>query len=201
MLRKLIIGSYNFAKIGNRKVLLRAYFDYRKRTNNDSYYLEAKKRMSISNRQYCPLRQKNAIFENLRANINEKDKQNWKVAFFITIATAIIAHLLMHGPASADEEGGEEIENKGSQSNEQLNTISIQLSETLPRPDANYVDLQGKTKLLDRKLKEKDIVVISGTGGIGKSTFGNEYKQRGDKQVIWIKDTQIEEKDLDFGLI
>ncbi len=91
------------------------------------------------------------------------------------------------------------------QSSEKLEGLSKKLMEGLPERVENYVDLQGKRDLLDQKLKTQDIVVISGAGGMGKSTlvaqYGHECQQRGYMQVMWIKGTQIEEEFFRLGEI
>ncbi len=120
------------------------------------------------------------------------------ISFFLLV-TGIVGYLLANSKASADqEEDVKELETNGVGSNVYLDILSKKLAENLPSPIEDYVDFQGQKELLDQRLKIQDIVIISGAGGMGKSAlaaqYGNDCKQGGNAQVIWIKGTQIEEE-------
>ncbi len=73
-----------------------------------------------------------------------------------------------------------------------------QLPDNLPLATANYTVIQDKEKELKDKLAKDQIVVISGIGGMGKSTLakkcGYDYKQQIGWKVRWIKGTQIDQE-------
>ncbi len=197
MLRRLIDTSYRFAKIDQNQVL-RAFVETRSRVNNHLYGLQAnQKRIDFSYREYySPSKNRNNV-EHQNTDRNEKDKKGWNIASFSLIAASIMAYLLINSQASAEQEENEnELETNGVESNVHLDILSKKLAANLPSPIEDYVDFQGKKELLDQRLKIQDIVIISGAGGMGKSTlatqYSNECQQRGDTQVIWIKGTQIE---------
>ncbi len=71
------------------------------------------------------------------------------------------------------------------------------LPDNLPLQTVPYIEIHGKEKELENKLSKDQVILISGAGGMGKSTlatkFGRDKKQEG-WQVRWIKGTQIDEE-------
>ncbi len=71
------------------------------------------------------------------------------------------------------------------------------LSENIPSEVAYYTEIHGKKEELDSKLAERNVVVIKGLAGMGKSTlaakYGSDCKEKNGFQVLWIKGMQIEE--------
>ncbi len=199
MLRRLIDTSYRFAKIDQNQVL-KAFVETRNRINNHIYGSQAnQKRIDFFNGEYYSQRKNRNDVENHNTDQNEKEKKGWNIASFYLIAASIMAYLLINSQASADqEEDVKELETNGVGSNVHLKILSKKLAANLPSLIENYVDFRGKKELLDQKLNEREIVVISGAGGMGKSTlaaqYGNDCQQGGNTQVIWIKGTQIEEE-------
>lgn len=180
-------------------MLIRAFTSGRN-VAKDNNYLEVNRRR-IKFFQEPDYHNKNCseIVSVNKNNDHYKSMKEWSVVSFFLLIVGVMGYVLVNSKASADQEEAEDkIGDNSLQSQEGLNAITTQLSEMLPSPIENYVDLQNKRELLDERLKGKDIVLISGAGGMGKSTlavqYGNECKQRGDGEVIWIKGTQIEEE-------
>ena len=76
------------------------------------------------------------------------------------------------------------------------------LSDNLPLSKAYYTEIRVNKEDLDNKLSKEQVVVISGAGGMGKSTLAGEYGRnckRSDWQVRWIKGMQIEEEFLQLA--
>ena len=76
-------------------------------------------------------------------------------------------------------------------------TRVTKVAEHLPLEVHNYVEMEGKRKELESNLKTKNIAVISGPGGMGKTTLASKYgkdcKQEG-WQVRWVVGTNIDEE-------
>lgn len=70
------------------------------------------------------------------------------------------------------------------------------LLTNLPHATEHYLSIGGNEKEIENKFSKDRLVVISGTGGMGKSTlaakFGEDKKR--DWQVRWIKGTQIDQE-------
>ncbi len=200
MLKQLISRNYHFAKKNTAQILNKVLTNYRKIRRNDPYCLEVNKRRigfslgSDYQNQDC-----NEIIKANKNNDPYKSIEEWNVVSYFLLMVGIIGYLLVNNKASSDaEEDDNKIDGSDLQLREKLRRLSIKLVEGLPEPVENYVDFQGKKELLDEELKKQDIIVISGTGGMGKSTlvaqYAHEYQQRGYMQAIWIKGTQIEEE-------
>ena len=73
-----------------------------------------------------------------------------------------------------------------------------QLPDHLSWQTAHYIVMCDKEKELKDKLVKDQVVVISGAGGMGKSTlatnYGKELKRRDIWQVRWLKGMQIDEE-------
>lgn len=71
----------------------------------------------------------------------------------------------------------------------------LKLPDNLPLETPYYIEILDKRKDLEEKLKNEQVVVISGPGGMGKSTFatkyGRDYKKN-NGQVIWLDGDHIE---------
>ena len=71
------------------------------------------------------------------------------------------------------------------------------LSDNLPLSKANYTEIRVNKEDLDNKFGKEQVVVISGAGGMGKSTLAAEYgrnRKQGGWQVRWIKGMQIKDE-------
>lgn len=72
---------------------------------------------------------------------------------------------------------------------------TIHLLDNLPTQKPYYTEIRSKKEELSKKLSKDQIVVLSGAGGMGKTTLAAEYgetrKQEGG-QVRWIEGTAIE---------
>lgn len=70
------------------------------------------------------------------------------------------------------------------------------LPDNLPLEAPFYVEIRNKKAELEKKLETEQVVVLSGIGGMGKSTlatkYGRDRKQRSE-QVIWFEENRIEE--------
>ncbi len=200
MLKKLITKNYNFIKTDNRSMLIKTFTSLRKVTNENNPSEINKRKIKFS---LGPDYQRNDCSESMRVNKNNdsnKSLEEWNVFSYFLLVVGFMGYVLVNSKvASAEEEENEnKIEGSDLQLAEKLERLSIKLMEWLPAPIENYVDLQGKKKLLDQALKGQTIVVISGAGGMGKSTLAVQYahdcEQRKDIQVIWVKGAQIEEE-------
>ncbi len=209
MLKQLIPRNYNFVNKDNRSILvrtLRTFTSYRRVAKNSNYYWEInRKRMNFS---VQPDYKRNDCNESMSVNKNNdpsKNMEKWNVVSFFFLMAGMMGYLLINSKASEDAEEKKEIENHDLQPQEEFKELSMKLEENLPATPKDYVDLQGKKEILDEKLNIQEIVIISGIGGIGKSTlaaeYGNMCKQRENVQVIWIKGTQIEEEFLRLARI
>jgi len=70
------------------------------------------------------------------------------------------------------------------------------LPDNLPLEAPFYVEISDKRAALEKQLETEQVVVLSGLGGIGKSTlatkYGRDRKQRSE-QVIWFEENRIDE--------
>ncbi len=199
MLKQLISRNYHFAKKDTAQILHRVFTDYRKVGKKNHYCLEVnKRRIGFSLRSDYQNKDCNEILRASKNNNPYKSIKQWNTVSYFLLIVSIMGYILVNGKASADEEENENItDGSDLQSSEKLDGVPKKLMEGLPAPVENYVDFQSKKELLDEKLKNQDIVVISGAGGMGKSTLALQYahcKQREIVPVIWIKGTQIEEE-------
>jgi len=156
-------------------------------------------RIEFSRRQNCENENCNKIVRVNKNNDFYNSLERWNAVCYFLLVTGIMGYLLINNKASANAEENENIkDDNGLQFPEKLDELSIKLTQGLPAPIENYLDFQGKKELLDERLKSQSIVVISGAGGMGKSTlavqYAHECKQGGGMQVIWVKGTQIEEE-------
>ncbi len=204
MLKQLTPRNYNFVNKDNPFILrrtARVFTSHGRVARDNNYYWEVnRKRMNFSVQLDY---KRNDCNESMNLNKNNdpyKSIEKWNVFGYFLFVVGVTGYLLVNNKGSAVAEEDENIidVNDLQLETKKLDELSIKLMEGLPMPAENYVDLQGKKELLDQKLKSQDIVVISGAGGMGKSTlvaqYGHEPQQRGDMQVIWVKGTQIEEE-------
>ncbi len=81
------------------------------------------------------------------------------------------------------------------------NPVEFVINNNLPNPPLHYTEMGNTKKDLEEKLDKYHVVVISGPGGMGKSTLAAEYgrnkKQKGG-QVRWINGQKI---DLEFAYL
>ncbi len=84
-----------------------------------------------------------------------------------------------------------------SDNSESAPIVCSKLLANLPRDEDYYTQISGKETEIENKLNTFGKAVISGAGGMGKSTLAAKYgmkkKQQG-WQVRWVKATQIDEE-------
>ncbi len=200
---KLITRNYKSTKKHDCAILIKS-FTSRRNVSIGNHYLELRRRINFSRQQYYDNK---TCSEIIRANKNNnpyKNMANWNVVSYFLLLVGMMGYLLVNNRANADaEENDNKIDDSDLQLREKLKRLSIKLMEGLPEPVENYVDFQGKKELIDEKLKQQNIIVISGAGGMGKSSLAAQYahecQQKGDLQVIWIKGMQIEEEFFRFA--
>ncbi len=199
MLKQLITRNYDFVIKNTTQILYKVSTDYRKIAKNNHYCLRINKRgIRFSQRFDYQNKDCSEIVKVNKNNGSCKSMEQWNIVSYFLLVVGIMGYVLVNSKTSAEEKDNENItEGSDLQLPEKLG-LSQKLMKGLPAPVENYVDLQGKRKLLDQTLKSQDIVVISGAGGMGKSTlaaqYGHECQQRDDMKVVWIKGTQIEEE-------
>ncbi len=206
MLKLITRRNCHFGIKDNAQRSVKVFANCRITKNHYSCSKANRVKINFSQGQYCENQSCSAIVSVNKNKDHDKSIKEWNVISFILLAVGVMGYVLVNNKASADEDADEsKIDGNSLQSKEELDGLSLRLTEGLPAPVENYVDLQGKKELLDEKLKNEDIIVISGAGGMGKSTlatqYGNECQQRKDTQVIWIKGTQIEEEFFRLGEI
>ncbi len=79
---------------------------------------------------------------------------------------------------------------------------AINLLPNFPREEKYYIEIRGIKEELEKRLHKEKIVVLSGAGGMGKSTLAAEYghnRQQEGWQVRWIKGTEIYREFLDLA--
>jgi len=199
MLKLITRRNGHFGIKDNVQRSVKVFANYRIAKNNYACSQANRGKINFSKGQYGENQTCSEITIVNKNNDSYKSMEGWEIVSYFLLVVGFIGYVLVNSKASAEEKDNENItEGSDLQSSEKLDRLSIKLMEGLPSPVENYVDLQGKKKLLDQALKGQTIVIISGAGGMGKSTLAAQYahecEQRKDMQVVWVKGTQIEEE-------